>query len=353
LVTVSKTVNIADHSIGNDHPCFIIAEAGVNHNGESDKAHQLVETAAKTGANAVKFQTFLAEKLATPDAPKAEYQKQTTGTTESQYEMLRQLELSPEMHRELMDHCQELGILFLSSPFDEDSADVLAKLDVAAYKVPSGEITNFPLLAHIARKNRPMIVSTGMAYMSEVEAAVRVIEDAGNTEIILLHCVSNYPASPEDINLRAMASMSAAFRVPVGYSDHTPGIEIPISAVALGARVIEKHLTLDRNLPGPDHRASLEPSEFGTLVQAIRSVESALGDGRKIPAASEINTTEIARKSLFASKDIPAGSALTSDLIAVKRPGTGLPPSMLQYVVGRAVRDTIPSGAPITLENLA
>ena len=346
-------ISISHRLVGAGQPCFIIAEAGVNHNGDIAMAHQLVDAAIEAKADAVKFQTFRAEQLATPEAPKAEYQKQTTGVVESQLEMLRRLELSAEAHRELMAHCREQGILFLSSPFDEESADLLEGMDVAAFKVPSGEITNLSLLTHIARKGKPMIVSTGMAFMGEVEAAVGAIEEAGNQELILLHCVSNYPADPADVNLRAMASMAGAFEVPVGFSDHTIGIEIPASAVALGACVIEKHLTLDRNLPGPDHPASLEPAAFGSMVRAIRNVEAALGHGRKVPAPSEANTAEVARKSLFAAKDIPAGTKLTDDLIAIKRPGTGLPPAMRQQLVGRTVREFIPVGTTISLEMIA
>jgi N-acetylneuraminate synthase len=336
--------------VGPTYPCFIIAEAGVNHNGSPDMARQLVDVAVRAGADAVKFQTFKAERIVTRDAPKAEYQKRTTDVAESQYDMLRRLELSPEMHRELMAYCDERGILFMSSPFDEDSADLLANLSVAVFKIPSGEITNLPFLAHVARKGKPMIVSTGMSYLSEVEAAVRTIEEAGNRQLVLLHCVSNYPADPGDANLMAMRTIATAFGVPVGYSDHTPGIEVPLAAVALGACVIEKHLTLDCSLPGPDHRASLEPEEFSAMVRGIRTVESALGHGRKEPAASEADTASVARKSLVAARDIPVGATLTEELIAIKRPGTGLPPAMLAYLIGRTLRIPVPAGQLLQLE---
>ena len=350
---MSYLVDIADRKVGPGQPCFIIAEAGVNHNGSLELARQLVEVAARAGADAVKFQTFKAARLVTPDAPKADYQLQTTDAAESQYDMLRQLELSPEAHKELMAYCQRQGILFMSTPFDEESADFLADLGVAVFKIPSGEITNLPFLDHVAHKGKPMIVSTGMAYLGEVEAAVHIIEQAGNRSFVLLHCVSIYPADPADANLRAMQTMATAFGVPVGYSDHTPGIEVALAAVALGACVIEKHFTLDRSLPGPDHRASLEPDELTALVRGIRTVEAALGHGRREPAASEANTAAVARRSLVAAKDISAGTVLTEEMIAIKRPGTGLPPAMRPYLIGRTVQMTVPAGALFTLEMLA
>ena len=346
------TIDIAGRPIGPHQPCLVIAEAGVNHNGSLEMALRLVDAAMDSGADAVKFQTFEAERLATTFAPKAEYQRRETNATESQYDMLRRLELTSDMHRELMAYSKDKGILFMSSPFDEESADLLANMDVAVFKVPSGELNNLPYLAHIARKGKPMIVSTGMAYLSEVETAVRSIESAGNSNFILLHCVSNYPADPANVNLMAMQTMSTVFDVPVGYSDHTSGTEVAIGAVALGACVVEKHLTLNRNLPGPDHRASLEPEEFAAMVKGIRVVESALGNGRKEPADSEADTAAVARKSLVASQDIPAGTTLTEELIAIKRPGTGLPPAMRSYLVGRAVRLPIPAGTVLTLEML-
>lgn len=347
-----SVIDIAGHKVGVGRSCFIVAEAGVNHNGSLEMARRLVDVAVRAGVNAVKFQTFKAERLVTGDAPKAKYQMETTGAVESQYEMLRRLELSSETHRNLMAYCQQQGLLFMSTPFDEESADFLAGLGMVVFKIPSGEITNLPFLAHVARKGKPMIVSTGMANLGEVEAAVKTIENAGNQDLVLLHCVSYYPADPADVNLYAMRTMATAFGVPVGYSDHTLGIEVALAAVALGACVIEKHFTLDRSLPGPDHRASLEPDELAALVQGIRTVEAALGHGRKEPAISEMDTAAVARKSLVAARDIPAGTALSEELIAVKRPGTGLPPAMRPYLVGRAVRVSIPAGALLKLEML-
>jgi N-acetylneuraminate synthase len=313
----------------------------------------LIDVAALAGADAVKFQTFKAERLATPDAPKAEYQLRTTGAAESQYEMLQRLELSHEAHRELMPYCAERGILFMSTPFDEESADFLDDLGVPVFKLPSGEITNLPFITHVARKGKPMIVSTGMATLDEVERAVESIRAAGSPDFMLLHCVSNYPAEAGDVNLRAMRTMQEAFDVAVGYSDHTLGIEVALAAVALGACVIEKHFTLSRDLPGPDHLASLEPDGLKALVRGIRLVEASLGHGRKEPAASEAEVAAVARKSLVAARDITAGTELTTDMIAIRRPGTGLPAAMLSEVIGRRLRVPVRAGALLSLEMLS
>lgn len=339
--------------IGEGHPCFIIAEAGVNHNGRLELARQLVDMAAQAGADAIKFQTFKADRVASRDAPKANYQLETTDTAESQYEMLRRLELSAEAFVELGAYCAQKGILFMSTPFDEESADFLNGLNIELFKIPSGEITNLPFLVHVARLGKPMIVSTGMSYLGEVEMALHAIRMTGNRHVMLLHCVSNYPALPADANLRAMHTLAAAFGVPVGFSDHTLGIEVALAAVTLGAVVIEKHITLDRTLPGPDHQASLEPNDLLALVRGIRKVESSLGNGRKEPAPSEINTASVVRRSLCAACDIPAGTVLTEALIAAKRPGTGLPPQMLRCLLGRRARVFIAGGTLLTLEMLA
>ena len=341
---------LAGRRIGPGEPCFVIAEAGVNHNGDVNRAHQLVDVAAAAGADAVKFQTFRAEHLVTRQASKAPYQIFRTGEDESQFEMLRRLELSTEAHRELIEHAREKAILFMSTPFDEASADMLDALGVAVFKVPSGEITNVPLLAHIGQKRRPMIVSTGMASLGEVEAAVQAIEATGNDKIVLLHCVSNYPADAADVNLRAMQTLASAFGTPVGYSDHTLGIEVALGAVALGACVVEKHFTADRSLPGPDHAASAEPAELGQLIAGIRKLESSLGHGRKRAAAAEASTATVARKSLIAAHDIPEGAILTLDAIAIKRPGTGLPPAMRSSLVGRKARVNIEAGTLLSLD---
>lgn len=346
-------VSIAGRPIGPEHPCLVIAEAGVNHNGDLDLARRLVDMAAEAGADAVKFQTFKAERLVTSGAQKAEYQRRHTSATESQFDMLRRLELTSDAHRELQARCRARNVLFLSTPFDEDSADFLESLDVPAFKIPSGEITNLSFVAHVARKRRPMIVSTGMAYLHEVEAAVRTIRETGNSDIVLLHCVSNYPAAPGDANLRAMHTMAATFGLPVGYSDHTEGIEVALAAAVLGACVVEKHLTLDRALPGPDHQASLEPGEMKAMVRGIRIVQEALGHGRKEPAASEAAIAQVARRSLVAARDLVAGTMLAEGDIAVRRPGTGLPPARRADLVGRAVRVDVKAGTPLVPEMLA
>lgn len=347
-----RSSEINGRRIGSGAPCFIIAEAGVNHNGDLELARRLVDAARDAGADAVKFQTFKADKLVTGDAPKAAYQKQNTGTAEAQLQMLRKLELSEAAHRELVVLCAQRGIQFLSTPFEESSADLLAAIGVPAFKLPSGEITNLPLLAHVARMGRPMIVSTGMSYLHEVEAAVRCIRENGDPPVVLLQCVSNYPAAASDVNLRAMDTMARAFELPVGYSDHTEGNEVAFAAVALGACVIEKHLTLDRNLPGPDHKASLEPAEFAAAVRGIRRVEEALGTGRKEPAASEANTAAVARKSIVLACDVKAGGKLTVELVTLRRPGTGLPPAQLPHVIGRRLRRSLAAGALLALEDL-
>ncbi len=347
-----SALQIGDRSIGAGYPCFVIAEAGVNHNGQLDVALQLVDAAVEAHADAVKFQTFKAIRLVTSTAPKAAYQQRNTGDGGNQLDMLRRLELSPDDHQRLIDHCAQRGIRFLSTPFDHDSVDLLDELGVQAFKVSSGDLTNLPLLEHLARKRKPIILSTGMATLGEVEQAVHTLE-ATEAAFALLHCVSNYPAEHNETNLRAMLTMQAAFGVPVGYSDHTLGNEVCFAAVALGARIIEKHFTLDRNLPGPDHAASAEPNELCHLLQGIRRIELALGDGRKVPTPSELKTAEVARKSLVAACDIPAGAVFTEDLIAIKRPGTGLPPAMRSYILSRTARCPIPAGALICLENVA
>ncbi len=344
------TVSIENRLLGKDSSCFIIAEAGVNHNGSLEIAHQLIDVAAHAGADAIKFQTFNADHLVTAEAPKANYQIRNTDNDESQYEMLKRLALSLNDHKELFDYCRQKGIVFLSTPFDEESADFLDELGVFAFKIPSGEITNYAFLKHVARKGKPLVISTGMTTLGEVEQAVETVESTGNESFVLLHCVSNYPADLVDVNLRAMQTMQSAFGKPVGYSDHTLGIEVALAAVALGASVVEKHLTLDRSMSGPDHKASLEPDGLVAMIEGIRKVELALGDGRKRPAASEANTAAVARKSLVARFDLTAGTVLTSDMIAIKRPGTGLPPIMHRYLVGRILKQDIRMGTLLGLD---
>ncbi|SEP70617.1 N,N'-diacetyllegionaminate synthase [Ectothiorhodospira magna] len=321
---------------------LIIAEAGVNHNGDLELARQLVDVAAKAGADLVKFQTFIAERLVTRTAPKADYQTRTTDHHESQFAMLRQLELTHSMHDALIEHCRQRGIGFFSTGFDVASLDYLASLGAERFKIPSGEITNLPYLRHVGAFRKSVILSTGMATLGEIESALVVLEAAGTprTQITVLHCNTEYPTPMIDVNLRAMCSIRDALGVAVGYSDHTQGIEVPIAAVALGATVIEKHLTLDRSLPGPDHRASLEPDEFTAMVKAIRNIEQALGDGIKRPSSSETKNRAIARKSLVASRPIRAGEPFTPENVTAKRPGTGISPMRWDEVMGKiAVRD--------------
>ncbi|WP_025774183.1 N-acetylneuraminate synthase [Neomoorella thermoacetica] len=325
---------------------FIIAEAGVNHNGDLELAKKLVDAAAEAGADAVKFQTFKAEEVATPGAERAQYQKDNMPEkNESQLEMIKRLELSYVQFRELYEYCRQKEIIFISSPFDMESVDFLVELGVPYFKIPSGEITNYPFLRRIAGKKRPVILSTGMATLGEVEGALRVLREAGASDITLLHCTTSYPAPPEEVNLRAMLTMKHAFALPVGYSDHTMGIAVPIAAAALGAEVIEKHLTLDRNLPGPDHRASLEPGEFREMVAAIRQVEKSLGDGIKRPAPGELAVMPAARRSLVAARDIAAGEIITESCLTARRPGTGIPPNFWDVVVGRQARRDIGAGS--------
>ena len=339
--------------VGRGAPCYVIAEAGVNHNGSLDLAVELVDAALRARADAVKFQTFRAELLVTPDAPKAEYQMARTDAAESQFHMLKKLELSEDAHRQLMTYCRRKDITFLSTPFDNTSASFLDGLGVPAFKIGSGEVTNLPLLSHVARFGKPVIMSTGMSRLGEVEDALRVLHSGGCAEVAILHCISNYPAEATDTNLRAMHTLETAFGLPTGYSDHTLGLPVSLAAVALGACIIEKHITLDRSLPGPDQFCSLEPGELVALVQGIRMVEASLGHGRKEPTASEAGVAAVARKSLVAAKDIPAGTVLTEDLVCVRRPGTGLPPGMLPYVLGRKARTRIEAGALIGWETLS
>jgi N,N'-diacetyllegionaminate synthase len=320
--------------------CWVIAEAGVNHNGNLELAKDLICAAKKAGADAVKFQTFLPDKLASKVAQKAEYQKRD-GADDSQVSMLSKLVLNQKNHQDLMAFCKEQDIVFFSSPFDEESADLLENLGVDLFKIGSGEITNLPLLKHVAQKGKPMIISTGMSSLGEVETAVRLINGEGCSQLTLLHCTSNYPANPKNCNLKAIQTLKQAFGLPVGYSDHTMGIEISLAAVALGAEVIEKHLTLDQKLPGPDHEASLNPEEFESLVKGIRKIELSIGDGIKKMTPSEAPIRDIARKSLVAACDLTAGSFLMESQISIKRPGTGLPPAQKALMIGRKLKKDV------------
>lgn len=315
---------------------FIIAEAGVNHNGDLELAKQLIEVASQAGVDAVKFQTFQAKHLVSSSAPKADYQLETTEKNESQFEMLKKLELNAQDHHELIAVCQNKGIQFLSTPFDNESISLLEKFNLPIYKIPSGEITNQPYLKQMGALAEKLILSTGMSTLGEVEEALQVLEDAGvlRKNITLLHCTTEYPAPLEEVNLKAMRTLKEAFQLEVGYSDHTPGIEISLAAVALGATVIEKHFTLDKTMDGPDHKASLEPDELKALVQSIRHIEKAMGNGIKQPSSCELKNKEIVRKSIVAACDIAKGDMLTTENITVKRPGTGISPMRWNEVIG-------------------
>lgn len=321
---------------------LVIAEAGVNHNGDMAMARRLIEVAAEAGADLVKFQTFSADRLVTPDARKAAYQAANTGNEDSQYAMLKQLELTHEMHLELIEHCRSCNIGFFSTGFDQASVDLLVSLGQELFKIPSGEITNLPYLRHVGALGKPVILSTGMADLQEVRAAVAALTSAGvaKADLTVLHCTTQYPTPMEAVNLRAMQTIARDLGVKVGYSDHTQGIEVSVAAVALGASVIEKHFTLDRTLPGPDHKASLEPQELCTLVSAIRNIELALGDGVKQLTPAEAGNLAVARKSIVASRDIKSGEVFTEENLVAKRPGTGISPMRWDDVIGRrAPRD--------------
>ena len=323
---------------------LIIAEAGVNHNGSMTFAKQLVDKAVEAGVDYIKFQTFKAEKLVSKSAKQADYQKRNIGSSadDSQYNMLKKLELSEADHRELIEYCNQKGIKFFSTAFDMESIDYLHSLHLGLWKVPSGEITNYPYLKKIASYHEPVILSTGMCEIEDVSAAMNVLISNGvsRKDITILHCNTEYPTPFEDVNLRAMQALKDEFKVEVGYSDHTKGIEVPIAAVALGATVIEKHFTLDCNMEGPDHKASLEPDELKAMVSSIRNIEQALGDGRKTVSASEKKNISIARKSIVASRAIKAGEILSEENLTVKRPGNGISPMKWDDIVGKAaIRD--------------
>jgi len=315
---------------------FIIAEAGVNHNGSLDLAKRLVDVAVDAGADAVKFQTFKTENLVSRNAKKADYQKETTDTSESQFDMIKKLELDMDIHQKLIDHCQENNIMFLSTPFDNDSVNLLSDLGLQIFKIPSGEITNLPYLRHIGSLDKQVILSTGMSNIQEVEDALTILVGAGTLKenITVLHANTMYPTPMEDVNLNAMLTMQRELGVAVGYSDHTLGIEVDIAAVAMGASVIEKHFTLDKTMDGPDHQASLEPKELKAMVSAIRNIEKALGGNEKKPSPSEGINIDIVRKSIVATKTIKKGELLSDDNISTKRPGTGLSPMKWDEVIG-------------------
>jgi len=348
-MTVAK-VKIGDKFVGEGEPVFIVAEAGSNHDGKLEQAKQLIDVAANAGVDAVKFQTFSADKIVAKTGPKAGYMEKVS--EESVYEIFKRIELPRGWHSELAEYAGKKGLIFLSSPFDEEAVDLLDELGIPAFKVASGELTNFPLLKYMARKGKPLIVSTGAATMDEVEEAVSVIRGTGNNKIVLLHCIANYPAAPEDANLLAMNALKQKFKLPVGYSDHTLGIAAPLAAVALGAVMIEKHFTLSRKLLGPDHFYALEPNELKAIVDGIRAVEKMRGTPIKKPVKAELEIRKLARRSIFAKVDIPASAIIKKEMLVTLRPAIGLEPKHFESVVGKKAKKTIKRHDAVTWEKI-
>lgn len=332
--------------------CYVIAEAGINHNGDPDLALQLVDVAARGGADAVKFQAFRVERLVSPTAPMAEYQKTNTGVEQSQAEMLAAYALDEAVFAAIAERARERGLAFLCTPFDEGSADAIDAL-VTAFKVPSGELTNLLLLEHLAAKGKPLLLSTGMATLQEVRDALSVVQTVRPVPVAVLHCVTAYPAAPDDCNLSAMTTMRAALGVPIGWSDHTEGTAVTLAAVALGARIVEKHFTLDRTMAGPDHAASLQPGELAAMIRDVRTVEAALGDGRKVPMEAERANARLVRKSLHAARLLHAGRPLERADVEALRPGTGIAPMQLQKLLGRRLTRNVAVGEPLSESDFA
>jgi N-acetylneuraminate synthase/N,N'-diacetyllegionaminate synthase len=335
-----RRIEIRGKMLGDGEPCFVIAEAGVNHNGSLDAAKKLIDIAKWAGADAVKFQAFSADDLVTKDAEKAEYQKAACGP-QSQYDMIKGLELGEDEFRELARYSKERELIFLSTPFSARSADILEDIGVPAYKIASGDLTNIPLLKHIARKAKPLIISTGMSVLEEVEYALEAVREEGSKDIALLHCITSYPARLGEANLRAINTLRKEFGLPTGFSDHTLGIIAPIAAVAMGACILEKHFTLDKSLPGPDHKASMEPSGLKEMVDALRDVEKAMGTGEKVPSLEEEKIKKVARRSIVAGINIPKGAAISEEMLTLKRPGMGLSSINIPEIVGRRTKRSI------------
>lgn len=347
-----KPVTSGRLRIGVTCPAFIIAEAGVNHNGRLPLAKKLVLEAMRAGADCVKFQTFKAERVVTLKAPKAAYQLRTTSVKESQFDMLKKLELSDRDHEQLIRFCRKNGIIFLSTPYSTEDADFLDRLGAPAFKIASGQIIELPFLRHVAKKGKPILLSTGMSTIAEIDAAVRTIKAAGNNKIVLLQCTTNYPSRIEDANLAAMATMRRRYSLNVGYSDHTESIAPSIAAVALGACVIEKHFTLDKKMPGPDHSSSAEPRELASLVRAVREVERAVGTGIKAPSKSEEKNIRGMRRSIVAKELLPKGTIIRPELLCFKRPATGLSPALADKLKGKRTRRDIPKDAFLSFKDI-
>ncbi len=349
----TKKIKIGDRLIGENQPVFVVAEAGVNYNGRLDLTLKMVDAAKEAGADAIKFQTFRAEQIVVPQTKMAPYQKKNIGKTKSQLEMLKELELKEEFYKPIIKHCKKRNIIFLSTPHGGfESVDFLESLKVPAFKFGSGDLTNLPLLQYAAKFGKPMILGTGMATMEEVKEAIKTIKKTGNNKIVVLHCTTNYPCPPEEVNLRAMQTMMKELNVLVGYSDHTLGIQVPIMAATLGACIIEKHFTLDKNMPGPDHKASVEPGELKEMVKAVRDAEKILGNDIKKPTSKELIMRKTARKSIVANEDIPKGVRITKRMLAIKRPGTGLKPKYFYKILGRKTKQDISKDSLIKLRDL-
>jgi N-acetylneuraminate synthase/N,N'-diacetyllegionaminate synthase len=347
-----KDITIDDHTIGENKPVFIIAEAGSNHDGKLEQAFKLIDVAKRSGADAVKFQTFLADKIVAKTRDRASYLDKLVSKDQSMHDIFKKLEMPREWLPELMAYCKQNDIMFLSTPFDEEAVEQLEKIDIAAYKIASFELVHIPLLKEVAKTGKPIILSTGMANLGDIEEALEAIYKEGNEKVILMHCGINYPANFEDVHLRAMLTMRQAFQLPVGYSDHTSGITVPIAATALGACSIEKHFTLDRTLPGPDHPFALEPDELAAMVKGIRECEKTLGQPIKTTAESEKEMYTLGRRSIFAKTDIPKGTIITGDMLAVLRPGLGLMPKYMPIVIGRTAQKDIHADEPITWDKI-
>jgi N,N'-diacetyllegionaminate synthase len=344
-------VSVAGRRIGRGEPCFLVAEIGVNHNGDVDLARRLIASAADAGADAVKFQTWITDKVVADTAPLAAYQNANLGSDAvSQREMLERLELSRPDFESLRNVADDCGVMFLSTPDEEESADFLNTLGLPMIKIGSGELTNRPFLRHVGALGKPVMLSTGMATLEEVDRAVTTLRAAGASELILMHCVSLYPAPPTAANLHAMETMEATFGLPVGFSDHTLGRDVAVAAVALGACALEKHITLSRDMEGPDHPASLEPAEFAELVTAVRAVESALGDGEKLPAPGELETRAVVRRRILTSRAVKAGTLIREDDVTLRRAGAGLEAGLLEEVLGKRARHDLPANEPVTAE---
>lgn len=350
MFAIDKTLKINTSEIGNEKPVYIIAEAGVNHNGSFDLAIKLIEEAKKTGANCVKFQTFKAENIITKEAPKAQYQMKVTDPKESQYEMLEKLELTKDEYVKLISHCEEIGMQFLSTPYNKEDADFLMELGVSAFKIASGQLVEIPFLRHVSRLGKPIIISSGMANLAEVYEGVQAIREEGNDQIILLQCTTNYPSSNQDANIKAMKIMGEANGVLYGYSDHVPNNFAAYAATALGASVIEKHFTLDNDLPGPDHSSSLNPETFAELVNGIRLVEQSLGNKVKSPTEEEKKNIQGMRRSIVLLEPLSKGEIIQENNTGFKRPATGIAPKELPNLVGKKARIDIPADTPLQPE---